>query len=215
MKKFMGVLLLFFLSITQSYASERQYQEGEAYFVVEGAAAQPGQLQEYFSLLCPHCFAFEPYLTEVKKQLGAEIHFERIHVDFLRGVDKAVQRALTKGYVVALDKGVESEYVSRFFARIHIESKRPQTEQDVVNFLSEITMSGEAVRGAIKSPETLSAATVMAEKQNALVGAGMLKGVPTLVVGGRYVVNLGSLDRADPVADLSALLEFLNNKVDK
>ena len=80
MRIFSGLLVVCFFSLT-SVAQSFQYEEGELYVRLEIPVrnSEPDiiDVTEYFSYGCPHCYRFEPLISQWKDRLPDDVEFNR------------------------------------------------------------------------------------------------------------------------------------------
>lgn len=58
------------------------FKEGVNYEVVKQSPSAKPEVLEFFSYFCPHCYQFEPIMTDVKKGLPQGVEFKRNPVAF-------------------------------------------------------------------------------------------------------------------------------------
>jgi len=134
MKNFNRLALAFCLALLMPFAaSASNYQEGEQYTQINEKISSKPEVREYFSFYCPHCFRFEPFMGQVKKELPAGTKFERNHVDFLRAASPEIQFMLSKAVVVAQQLDMEKTLVNAMFKYIHIQRAMFSSEKDIRN----------------------------------------------------------------------------------
>lgn len=203
-----GVFL--FLSLQATAAS---YEKGVHYSeipAISDAVTPPRELREYFSLLCPHCHDLERYMPTIKKDLPAGIKFERTHVDFLGGIAQPLQTSLTQAMALAQLHGKQEEFVLAAFDSIHEKGKRPNQTSDVLPILHSIGFSKEQIDAELHSMPVNMIRAGMQTDQELMVQSKSIKGVPALVLHGKYLIHLHELDRKDPIADLGKLIVYLD-----
>ena len=208
MQKLFIVLLmsLFTFSIT---ACAEKYTEGKQYTTVNETISTKTEVREYFSFYCPHCLRFEPFMEKVKKGLPEGVKFERNHVDFLRAASPNVQAMLTKSVVVAEQLGMDEKLVAAIFNHIQIQRAVITSENDIRNIFVLNGADGNKFDKLIKSFSVNSKAKSMKKNQDLMVKNGALKGVPTVIVNGKYRINPQELDKNNFELDYQNLVQYL------
>jgi len=204
---FMVLLMpLFALSIT---ACAEKYTEGKQYTKVNETVTTKAEVREYFSFYCPHCLRFEPFMEQVKKGLPEGVKFERNHVDFLRAASPKVQAMLTKSVVVAEQLGMGDKLVTAIFNYIQVQKAVVTSEKDIRNIFVLNGADGKKFDKLMKSFSVNSKAKFMKKSQDNMAKKGALKGVPTMIVNGKYRINTQELDRNNFEQDYQDLIKHL------
>jgi len=206
MKKLVSLFVMLMLPLMASAAN---YQEGKHYTVVSAEATKKPEVREFFSFYCPHCFKFEPFMADVKKQLPEGVMFELNHVDFLRGVSPLMQQTLSKAVVVAEKMGMESKLMGAIFNYIHVQRAVFTSEKDVRNVFVLHGADGEKFDKLMKSFGVKSKVTQMKKKQDYYAKSGGLTGVPAVIVNGRYKIENKALDKNNLEQDYNNLVKYL------
>lgn len=204
---FMVLLMpLFALSMT---ACAEKYTEGKQYTKVNETVTTKAEVREYFSFYCPHCLRFEPFMEQVKKGLPEGVKFERNHVDFLRAASPKVQAMLTKSVVVAEQLGMGDKLVTAIFNYIQVQKAVVTSEKDIRNIFVLNGADGKKFDKLMKSFSVNSKAKFMKKSQDNMAKKGALKGVPTMIVNGKYRINTQELDRNNFEQDYQDLIKHL------
>jgi thiol:disulfide interchange protein DsbA len=204
---FMVLLIpLFAFSIT---ACAEKYTEGKQYTQVNETISAKAEVREYFSFYCPHCLRFEPFMEVVKKSLPADVKFVRNHVDFLRAASPKIQAMLTKSVVVAEQLDMDDKLVGAIFNYIQIQRAVITSEKDVRNIFVMNGADGDKFDKLMKSFSVSSIAKSMKKNQDVMAKKGALKGVPTIIVNGKYRINTKELDENNFEQDYQNLIKHL------
>jgi thiol:disulfide interchange protein DsbA len=206
MKKLVSLFVMLMLPLM---ASANNYQEGTHYTVVSEQATKKPEVREFFSFYCGHCFKFEPFMTDVKKQLPQDIKFEYNHVDFLRAASPAMQQTLSKAVVVAEQMGMESKLMGAVFNYIHVQRAVFTSEKDVRNVFVLNGADGEKFDKLMKSFGVNSKAKQMKKKQQYYAKSGGLTGVPAVIINGRFKIENKGLDKNNFEQDYKNLVKYL------
>jgi len=175
-------------------------QANEPFQIIEPAqkADDPSKIEvlEFFHYGCPHCRDFHPLITAWKKKLPADVAFRAVPAVWnnaqLGGLARLFYTAQVTGDLAALEPAI--------FAAVQ-DDKRPLfNEQQVSEWIA------GKVGDAAKFIETYKSFGVgsMVQRADQLVRAMKIQGVPSMVVGGRYLTSAsltGSHENALKVAD--------------
>ena len=206
MKKLVSLFALLLLPV---FAFAANYTEGEHYTKVDEKITAKPEVREFFSFYCPHCFQFEPFMAKLKTSIPEDTKFVMNHVDFLRAASPKVQGMLTKAVVVAHQMGVEKKVIGAMFNYIHIQKAVFTSEKDIRNVFVLNGADGEKFDKLMKSFGMVSQAKAMKKQQNYFASKGALKGVPAVIVNGKYRVDAQGLDRNNFEQDYINLVNYL------
>jgi len=183
-----------------------QYQEKIHYTVVSKTATATPTVTEFFSMYCGHCYSFEPMMPQIKAGLKAGTKFEKSHVDYIPRDNPTVQAGIVQAFVIMDkmgDKG--AEVLQYFFDQIHLKMRTVEDMGTIKKMFEEKGVSKAEV-------DKYFADQTLATKARKMARAWEAKGVsnvPSLVVNGKYLVNMGSVN------SLEELLALVNYLVDK
>lgn len=176
-----------------------QFKEGVNYDVVKQSPTPKPEVLEFFSYFCPHCYQFEPIMADVKKSLPEGVEFKRNPVAFLgREMGPELQRA----YAVALLLGVEESFSAEAFKRIQVERNPPKDRAEVKAMFESLGVKGADFDGSIDS----FAVTGLVSQYDHNTEGFNIRGVPSTLINGKYLVKTESLKSAD---EYKALIQFL------
>ena len=207
-QQFFMVLLMPLLAFSISACAEK-YTEGKHYSKVNETVSSQAEVREYFSAYCGHCFKFEPLMHNIKKQLPSNVKFERNHVDFLRGASPKIQQLISKAVVAAQQLGDEDKLIGAIFNYIHIQRAVITSEKDIRNIFVLNGSDGDKFDKLMKSFSVNSQAKSMKKHQDNMSQKGALKAVPTVIVNGKYRVNVAELDKNNFEQDYNNLISHL------
>lgn len=211
MRKIQQRFMVLFMILTALSASAcaEKYTEGKQYTQVSEAPSKKPEVREYFSFYCPHCFKFEPFMEDVKKNLPEGVSFERNHVDFLRAASPKIQGMLTKSVVVAEQLGMDKKLIGAVFNYIHVQRAVITTEKDIRNIFVLNGADGEKFDKLMKSFSVNSRAKSMKKHQDTMSKKRAITGVPTVIVNGKYRINTQELDEKNFEQDYQSLVAYL------
>jgi len=195
-------VLLFGLMLLPVSVQASVFKEGVNYEVVKPTASAQPEVMEFFSYYCPHCYTFEPFITDLKKSLGKNVEFKQNHVDFLGG---AMGVELTRGLASAQLLGVEDEFTALVFKKLHAEHQQIDGETGLIALFGELNISAAKAKGTLESFSTAGLASQMQRNTEIF----KIQEVPTLIVNGKYKVMTGSIKNEK---ELMSLVKYLLKK---
>lgn len=177
------------------------FEEGKDYITVAGITeAQQPVLREFFSYNCPHCYKQEPLMKATLSLLGKEVAFERTPV----GAGRSAWELSQLAYYVAQKLKMTLQLHEAIFKQIHEKGEPFTRPEQVKAFFVSQGAKADDVDTAMNSVDAQF--TLMNyDSQAELVG---LKGVPSLLVNGRYMLT----STAHSPEQLAQLVKFLVNK---
>jgi|TARA_B110000196_G_scaffold320366_1_gene342390 thiol:disulfide interchange protein DsbA len=185
------------------------FSEGVQYTTLKKQVPEASTLREVFSVYCPHCYKLEPIIQKIKPDLNADIKVKRHHVDFLRSAKKEEQSDVTKAILIADEIGKADEFVAFAFTAIHEHRQLPERD-GLEALLATLGVPKDQVSGAWDRPDVLKSYNKLAKMQREWVESGDVKGVPTLIVNGKYRVELGGIKAKSSEEFLSTLTSLIN-----
>ncbi len=196
MKKLLLLLSTFMFSIT---AHALMYQEGKHYNELDLPKSAQPIVEEYFSFYCNHCYHFEPLIEQLKAALPVGVKFQKKHVSFMGG---RMGPSMSKAYATMVSLQIEDKMTPLMFNRIHTMQRAPNNDAD----LRQIFLD-EGV-DAKKFNSTFNSFAIDSMTRNFDNGfkKAKLRGVPALIVNGKYHVNTKSISNSD---ELNRLINHL------
>lgn len=187
MKKLMFALVTLLLAPLAQAAPE--FREGVEYTVVSEVSSSKPEVTEFFSYVCPHCYSFEPLMDNLAERLpDAEIN--KVPVSFLgRELGPVLQRA----YGAAVLLKVEDKLTPVMFDRIHRQKKMPGSIEEVKDVFVANGVDGKEFDSVINS----FALNGMIAKYDRLTEQFNVRGTPTVIVRGKYELNMGEIGSED------------------
>lgn len=178
------VLMVFVFGAAPSMAEE--YTENMHYELVTPpqptSVADKVEVVELFWYGCPHCYQFEPTLQKWIKAKPANVAFVRVP-----GIFRPEWSVLARAYYTAEALGVLDKVHDPIFGAVH-ELKRPlQSEDQIAAFFAEQGVKEEDFRKTFRS-FAIETKVRRAQELSQRYGA---KGVPTMIVNGKYRVSAG------------------------
>ena len=189
---FLIALLLPGLGLAQT--PEKAFVEGKDYQAVERPWAQSGpaiRVEEFFCYCCPHCYHADAGIEAWKARKAADVDFVRV----ANSLGRADGAALAEAFYVAQALGVGEKIHTPLFRAVHEEHLDTTDLAALKDFFQRT--AGISPADYDRAADSL-AVRLENEKAVALSRQYKIIGVPTVVVGGRYVtspVMTGSEDR--------------------
>lgn len=188
--------------IPQAFASTG-FKEGIHYDVVRQQATANPEVMEFFSYFCPHCYAFEPIIKDLKAKLPKNVEFKRNHVSFLGG---EMGEEMVRAYAVAKILGVDDKINPAIFKAIHKDRQQLTSRDDIRQIFIDNGVSGEDFDGAVNS----FAVNGLVAQMDKNTRDFKVRGVPTVIVNGKYKVKTGSVHSEDEYINLVKYLVIKN-----
>lgn len=198
----LGFVCLFMLMVSVAKA---QFEENKHYVVLETAQTAEPTVTEFFSLFCGHCFQFEGLIADFKKSLPSGTNFEKSHVTYLPKDNETVGEGIVRAFVAMEKLGKREELSRAFFSKIHLEQKDIASLGDIKKVFTENGVSSEEFDKVFNDAEVVKEASEMSQ----LWLKKGIASVPTLVINGKYRLNMTSVKSLD---ELNALVSFLLKK---
>jgi len=195
---FLGLILL------PLAAQSADFKEGKNYKIISQTATEKPEVSEYFSFYCGHCRAFEPIMKELKTNLLEGVTLKKNHVNFLGG---EMGTALTNAYAAAEILQVEDKFTDLVFDHLQVQRKKINGEEDILDIFEQAGVDRKEAQAALHSFTVIGIASQM--KRNTEKAA--IRGVPTVIVNGKYEINRGSVK---DTKDFIALVNYLTQKQD-
>ncbi|AEG10967.1 thiol:disulfide interchange protein DsbA/DsbL [Shewanella baltica] len=190
------------LMLSASFALQAaSFEEGKDYVTVAGITeAQKPVLREFFSYNCPHCYKQEPLMDLTVQLLGKDVAFERTPV----GAGRPAWELSQLAYYVAQKLKMTKQTHGAIFKQIHEKGEQFTAPEQVKAFFVAQGAKVDDVNAAMNSVDAKF--TLMNyDSQAELAG---IKGVPSLLVNGRYMLT----STAHTPEELAALVKFLAAK---
>lgn len=201
MKKVYTLLLaLIFLPLSTQAVD---YKEGMHYKVIKQTASATPEVSEFFSFYCNHCFSFEPQFNELKSSFS-DVPFKKNHINFLGG-DMGSQ--MTRAYAAAEMLEVGDKFAEAAFQQIQVQRQAIIGEQGILAVFAQIGINEQEAKSALANFAVDGLASQMKRNTETF----NIRGVPTLIVNGKYQVNRASAPTSE---ELAALVDYLLKKTD-
>ncbi len=177
------------------------FQEGTHYNVIKQTATAKPEVLEFFSYYCPHCYKFEPVAKNIKQSLPAGVSFKKNHVSFIGG---KMGEEMVRAYAVADMLGVDEQVSATLFDSIHNQRQRFTSRDDIRKVFVANGVEGSKFDSAA---ESFVVNGMVAQMEKNTINY-KIRGVPALIVNGKYQVETGSVKS---IAELNELVLYLVN----
>lgn len=165
-------------------AQAASFKEGVDYELLPqaGKVDVPGKLEvrEFFWFGCPHCFQLEQPLNEWRKKLPADVNFVRTPAPMN---NNWVPHA--HAFYVAESLGKLDVVSDKLFHALHVKKERVLDQAQLATFFTQFGVSEPEFDKLYNS----FAVRVKVRQAGALAKTYRLRGVPALVVNGKYLVK--------------------------
>lgn len=197
-------LLLVLPSTACAQAPSAAPQPGVDYEVLEQGQrwqAPNGKIEvaEVFAYWCSHCADFQPMVDAWKKKVPADVSFTYVPAAF------DLEDAYGKAYFAAEAAKAVANIHQPLFDAIHEEGALPRnaTVDELGTWFGQRGLNRAKIVASMQSKEV---AGRMA-RANAFAVANRVKGTPTLIVNGKYVVRSRTLEERMRVVDALVAIE--------
>jgi len=161
-----------------------EFKEGVDYEVLEqpGKVEVPGkhEVREFFWFGCPHCFHLEEPLAKWRANLPADVNFVQTPAPMN---DNWLPHA--HAFYVAESLGKLEEIGPKLFNALHVKKEKVFTEDQLATFFTQFGVSEAEFNKLYNS----FSVRVKVRQAGALAKNYRLRGVPALVVDGKYLVK--------------------------
>jgi thiol:disulfide interchange protein DsbA len=192
------------------------WQEGVNYtrlVPAQPTTAPAGQVEvlEFFWYACPHCYAIDPLVEAWKKTKASYISFSREHVMW-----NEADRSLARLFYTLQSMGKIDEMHNEVFKELHV-NLRPLTDAGNDANKSEDLQTAFVVKHGISAAEFKStyhsfAVETAMQRGDQLWQRYKISGVPSFVINGKYVADIGTAKGEDKLLALINDLAALEHK---
>lgn len=211
-----ATVLLALLAVTAAPHSRaaQTWTAGKDYFEITPAQptnVAPGKVEvrEVFSYACPACNRFRGFMRQIKKDLPANAQLFYLPAAFNPSEDWPMfQRAYFAAKALGIAEKTHQAMYDAIWGGGELETVDPATGrlkkplptiEDAAKFYARVA--------GVKPADFLAAANsfsvdLQMKRADAYIKATQVQGTPTLIVNGKYRLNLGALQTADKIVDL-------------
>ena len=178
----LSLLILSLLVMAAAHSADPRFEEELHYFSIipeqPGAEGDRVQVVEFFWYACSHCFTLEPHLNKWLDKKPENIEFARIPAMFNR--PNVIMHAKT--YYSLKLMGIAEKLHETIFSAIHDKKNHLNTQAEMEELLADNGVDIDAYRKEMKS----FAVQVQAKREAVLAERFDVRGVPAIVVDGKY-----------------------------
>lgn len=186
LSRFLLPLLLLFAAGPLSAAS---FEAGKHYSVISDEPTAEPVVMEFFSYGCGACYSFEPFIQRMKSELGDQVEFTYVPVDFGGGFFTPTQEL----FLVLEALGRREELHEQVFQFIHGERRGAVSKNSVREFAERHGISREDFEKTLKS----FAVHVRKQRYDQLTKRYRIGATPTVIVKGKYRIENSALTTPD------------------
>lgn len=191
----LGLMLTALASTPSTFAAER-------YKTLEGP--KPGddadtiEVREFFWYGCPHCDNFRHHIAEWKEDVPEGVTFTHVPAIF-----RPSWEVHARAFYAAKIMGVLDRFHHPMFKAIHDEGRNLQSAEAIGAFVAELDIDRDQFVETMNS----FAVNTRIKRAKRLQSAYGVRGTPSVVIDGRYVISAGDAGSFDN------MIEIINERV--
>ena len=199
-KAFNHLFIVAMLWLPLQIAAANTYVEGVDYVKIAGIPeSKTPVVREFFSYNCGHCYRQDPFFEQTAHLLGDDVSFERTPV----GAGRTSWILSQEAYYLAQKFSVTKQVHGNIFSRIHEKEGAFTRPEQLKDFFVSQGLNGKDVEAAMNSAD----AKLALMNYDTQAQLAEIRGVPSIVVNGKYLVkNPGKTPE-----DLVKLVKYLNS----
>lgn len=193
------IFMVAMLWLPLQVAAATTYVEGVDYVKITGIPESTKPIvREFFSYNCGHCYRQDPFFEQTAHLLGDDVKFERTPV----GAGRTSWILSQEAYYLAQKFSVTKQVHGNIFTRIHEKEGAFTRPEQLKDFFVSQGLDGKDVEAAMQSTD----AKLALMNYDTQAQLAEIRGVPSIVVNGKYLVkNPGKTPE-----DLVQLVKYLN-----
>ena len=196
LKRLLATLALLFAS---SLALAQETLHTELAKPLDGTPGSKIEVVEFFWYGCPHCYALEPFIQAWLTKLPADVEFKRIPAP-----SNEVWKVAARTFYALEAMGLQPKLHKPLFDAVQLEHLRLTNTQQLDDWLSR---QGVDVARFHAAENSFSVESKL-KRAGQLFDQSQSDGVPTLMVGGRYVVSMSKVRTPEKMMEtLNMLIE--------
>ncbi|MBV1882360.1 MAG: thiol:disulfide interchange protein DsbA/DsbL [Pseudomonadales bacterium] len=213
--QFRRYIMLFCIVVQGSFIAQgcsaesgvQRFQEGVHYTVVSRQAKKNAggkvSVVEFFSFACPHCYSLEPVMNKWKETAASHVDFSMMPAFW-----NPYFQLLAHAYYTADVLKVKDKVVTNLFEALHLQGRQLKSEGALADFFVE---HGVAKADFDKTFNSFSVKQKV-KLANTRFKQFDLKGVPGVVVGGKYFTDVKMAGSREAITEV---IDFLVRKSKK
>jgi protein dithiol oxidoreductase (disulfide-forming) len=206
--------LILALGLCSAAHAADSWQQGSNYLLIDPpqpSAAPPGKVEvtEVFSYACPACYHFYPVVERLQASLPANAVLDFIPAGFRPDEDWPMfQRAYFAAQILGVDKSTHSAMFDAVFKTGELAVLDPRTQRLKVPAPTIQDAAAFYARAAGVKPETFIAAAnsfgvdTRMRQADQMIRDYRVEGTPTIIVNGKYRLDVQSAGGPDQVIEL-------------
>ena len=197
------IVCIIFLIFSQLVLAQ-DFVEGTHYSVIKGSkpSLNSKEVVEYFSFSCPGCFAMEPHIKLLEKNLPSN-QLRRVHLPFGGKNAKLSQQAFV---LLKLLNG--EKYHDHIFNRIHVDKNVFNDQGELIGFFENLGYTRSLVESYLSS----FAADTLVRSMNLEARNNQIRLAPSIIVNGKYLVDTRAVYSGANLVDLVSYLSALSKR---
>lgn len=207
MRAALAAICLIFVSLAACAddSASATYQEGKDYRVLANPVlvADPNKIEvaEVFWYGCGHCFAFEPLVRKWKEKLPDDVAYVYVPAMWNGAMERHARIFYTANAL-----GVWDKMHQPIFNAINIDRKHLVDDKEIAALFNQYGVDGDKAIKTLNSFGTTS----LVKQADARARGYDIKGTPTLVVNGTYVIET---ERAGSHENMLKIASYLVDKI--
>ena len=182
-----------------------RFQEGTDYKVLtaaQGTTSSPDKIEvaEAFWYGCPHCYQFDPMITDYAAKLPSDVAFVRVPVMW-----NPTNQIHARIFYTAQALGKVDEMHAAIFREIHLNKKMLTDETDIQEFFERFGVSAADFQKTFRSFAVEGQLTRAKE----LTERYQIRSVPIIIVNGKYNTD------APGIKNFDNMLEVVNELIER
>lgn len=181
-----------------------RFQEGQDFKVLtaaQGTGSAPDKIEvaEAFWYGCPHCYQFDPLVSDWAAKLPSDITFVRLPVMW-----NPTNQIHARVYYTALALGKAEEMHAAIFRELHVNGQELTKEADIETFFGKFGVSAADFQKTFRS----FAVEGQLKRARELTERYQVRSVPIVIVNGKYTTEApGVKNFRDIIAVSNELIE--------
>ncbi|HIL92126.1 MAG TPA: thiol:disulfide interchange protein DsbA/DsbL [Cycloclasticus sp.] len=184
MRKILFLSIVLMLSFSAAAFSQQAFEEGVHYQLIKPAQPtdDPGRIEvvEIFWYGCPHCYHFEPALVPWVKDVPKDVNFYRLPAIFTPLWEVHARAHFTADILNVLEKSHTA-----LFHAMQVEHESMNTVDKLASFYAQYGIDENLFKKTYNS----FVVNTRVSRTKDLVQRYGVKGVPALVVNGKYLIT--------------------------
>lgn len=198
-----ALIIFSMLLVISGTACAETYQEGKHYKRVDQPRITDSdkvEVLEFFWYGCPHCYAFEPYISKWKQNKSDNVEFVRVPATF-----QPLWKLHARAYYALQMLGVGEQIHPKFFSEIHNKKNYMKTFDALTVFVQENGVERSEFIDAMNSFTVEN----NVRKATKLVKDYQLNGVPAIAINGKYLIS------ASMAGSYDNMIKIMNYLIEK